>query len=87
MNDSTDIELRDDPWMSRAFISKLTTQVSLLYGKNPRLFEMYSCTMVKSGDPSFDPEMRTLDLGAAFRIPSFLPLAGGAGAFLMNLDS
>ena len=39
----------------------------LPYGKYPRLFEMYACTMVKSGDPSFDPETRTLNLGTTFR--------------------
>ncbi|MFT8663347.1 MULTISPECIES: replication protein RepA [Bifidobacterium] len=39
----------------------------LPYGKYPRLFEMYACTMVKSGDPSFDPEKRTLNLGTTFR--------------------
>ena len=97
MNDSTDIEIPDDPWMSHAFISKLMTQVSLPYrkpkngikeivrrngnlrvkftatgdclpyGKYPRLFEMYACTMVKSSDPSFDPDTRTLNLGTTFR--------------------
>lgn len=40
---------------------------SLPYGKYPRLFEMYACTMVKTGDPSFDPETRTLNLGTTFR--------------------
>ena len=39
----------------------------LPYGKYPRLFEMYACTMVKAGDPSFDPETRTLNLGTTFR--------------------
>jgi hypothetical protein len=39
----------------------------LPYGKYPRLFEMYACTMVKTGDSSFDPETRTLNLGTTFR--------------------
>ena len=39
----------------------------LPYGKYPRLFEMYACTMVKAGDSSFDPETRTLNLGTTFR--------------------
>ncbi|MEK0212209.1 replication protein RepA [Bifidobacterium mongoliense] len=97
MNDSTELEVPDDPWMSHAFISKLMTQVSLPYrkpkdgakevirrngsltvefhggtaglpyGKYPRLFEMYACTMVKTGDPSFDPASRILNLGTTFR--------------------
>jgi hypothetical protein len=49
-------------------IAKFTaTGDCLPYGKYPRLFEMYACTMVKSGDPSFDPETRTLNLGTTFR--------------------
>ena len=39
----------------------------LPYGKYPRLFEMYACTMVKTNDSSFDPETRTLNLGTTFR--------------------
>lgn len=39
----------------------------LPYGKYPRLFEMYACTMVKTNDPSFDPETRVLNLGTTFR--------------------
>ena len=39
----------------------------LPYGKYPRLFEMYACTMVKTGDPSFNPENCTLNLGTTFR--------------------
>ncbi|MFT9286521.1 MAG: replication protein RepA [Lacticaseibacillus paracasei] len=42
-------------------------RTGLPYGKYPRLFEMYACTMVKSGDPSFNPETRTLNLGTTFR--------------------
>lgn len=42
-------------------------RTGLPYGKYPRLFEMYACTMVKSGDPSFDPDTRTLNLGTTFR--------------------
>lgn len=39
----------------------------LPYGKYPRLFEMWACTMVKTGDPSFDPQTRSLNLGTTFR--------------------
>lgn len=95
MNDSTDIEIPDDPWMSHALISKLMTQVSLPYrkpknkevirrngnltvtfiaaadclpyGKYPRLFELWACTMVKTDDECFDPETNTLNLGSTFR--------------------
>jgi hypothetical protein len=42
-------------------------RTGLPYGKYPRLFEMYACTMVKSGDPSFDPGTRILNLGTTFR--------------------
>jgi hypothetical protein len=42
-------------------------RTGLPYGKYPRLFEMYACTMLKTGDPSFDLETRTLNLGTTFR--------------------
>jgi hypothetical protein len=44
-----------------------TTADCLPYGKYPRLFEMYACTMVKTNDPSFNPETNTLNLGTTFR--------------------
>ncbi|NMM97045.1 replication protein [Bifidobacterium sp. DSM 109960] len=47
---------------------------SLPYGKYPRLFELWACTMIKTGDPCFDPETNTLNLGATFR--EFLRLIG-----------
>lgn len=42
-------------------------RTGLPYGKYPRLFEMYACTMVKTNDLSFDIETRTLNLGTTFR--------------------
>lgn len=39
----------------------------LPYGKYPRLFEMWACTVVKTADPCFDPETRTIHLGTTFR--------------------
>lgn len=47
---------------------------SLPYGKYPRLFEMWACTMIKTGDPCFDSETNTLHLGTTFR--EFLRLIG-----------
>lgn len=39
----------------------------LPYGKYPRLFEMWSCTMIKTGDSCFNPVTNTLNLGTTFR--------------------
>ena len=39
----------------------------LPYGKYPRLFELWACTMIKTDDPCFDPETNTLHLGTTFR--------------------
>lgn len=39
----------------------------LPYGKYPRLFELWACTMIKTNDPCFDPETNTLHLGTTFR--------------------
>lgn len=39
----------------------------LPYGKYPRLFEMWACTMVKTGNSCYDPESRTIHLGTTFR--------------------
>lgn len=44
-----------------------TSADCLPYGKYPRLFEMWACTMVKTGDECFDPETNTLNLGTTFR--------------------
>ena len=46
----------------------------LPYGKYPRLFELWACTMIKTDDPCFDPETNTLHLGTTFR--EFLRLIG-----------
>jgi hypothetical protein len=47
---------------------------SLPYGKYPRLFELWACTMIKTGNPCFDPETNIIDLGSTFR--EFLDLIG-----------
>ena len=47
---------------------------SLPYGKYPRLFELWACTMIKTSNPCFDPETNTLHLGTTFR--EFLRLIG-----------
>lgn len=39
----------------------------LPYGKYPRLFEAWACTMVKTNNPCFDPNTNTLELGRSFR--------------------
>lgn len=39
----------------------------LPYGKYPRLFELWACTMVKTHDACFDEETNTLNLGTTFR--------------------
>ena len=39
----------------------------LPYGKYPRLFELWACTMIKTGDDCWNPETRTLNLGSSFR--------------------
>lgn len=52
----------------------VATGEMLPYGKYPRLMEMYACTMIKRGDPSFDPETNTFYLGSSFR--NFLKLLG-----------
>lgn len=35
--------------------------------KCPRLFELWACSMIKTGNSCFDPESNTLRLGATFR--------------------
>lgn len=47
---------------------------SLPYGRYPRLFELWACTMIKTGNECFDPETNTLHLGTTFR--EFLRLIG-----------
>lgn len=47
---------------------------SLPYGRYPRLFELWACTMIKTNNPCFDPETNTLHLGTTFR--EFLRLIG-----------
>ena len=103
VNDSSDdlAVPEDEPWMTRAFISKMATQVSLPYrqpksnkivrtnghltvtfsssdvlpyGKYPRLWEMWACTMIKTGNPCFDAETNTINLGSTFR--EFLRMIG-----------
>jgi hypothetical protein len=39
----------------------------LPYGKYPRLFEMWACTMIKTGDTCFNSATNTLNLGTTFR--------------------
>ena len=39
----------------------------LPYGKYPRLFELWACTMIKTNNPCFDPETNVLHLGTTFR--------------------
>lgn len=39
----------------------------LPYGKYPRLWEMWACTMIKTGDECFDPDTNVLNLGTTFR--------------------
>lgn len=48
-------------------VKYVATGKALPYGKYPRLMEMYACTMIKRGDPSFHPDTRILDLGSSFR--------------------
>lgn len=99
---SKDLQTPDEPWMSRGFISKIASQVSLPYkrpktkeverhngtlmvrystsedclpyGRYPRLFELWACSMIKTGNECFDPDTRTLHLGGTFR--EFLRLIG-----------
>lgn len=47
---------------------------SLPYGRYPRLFELWACTMIKTGNECFDPETNTLHLGSTFR--EFLRMIG-----------
>lgn len=47
---------------------------ALPYGKYPRLFELWACTMIKTRNECFDPETNTLNLGTTFR--EFLRLIG-----------
>lgn len=47
---------------------------SLPYGKYPRLFELWACTMIKTNNPCFNPETNTINLGTTFR--EFLRLIG-----------
>lgn len=47
---------------------------SLPYGRYPRLFELWACTMIKTNNPCFNPETNTLHLGTTFR--EFLRLIG-----------
>lgn len=51
-----------------------TGDYGLPYGKYPRLFEMWVCTMIKTGNPCFNPETNTINLGSTFR--EFLKLIG-----------
>lgn len=51
-----------------------TSKYGLPYGKYPRLFEMWACTMIKTGNECFDPETNTLHLGTTFR--EFLRMIG-----------
>ena len=37
------------------------------YGNYSRLFELWACTMIKTGDDCWNPETRTLNLGSSFR--------------------
>lgn len=46
----------------------------LPFGKYPRLFELWACSMIKTGNPCFDPESNTLRLGTTFR--EFLKILG-----------
>lgn len=39
----------------------------LPYGKYPRLFELWACTMIKTHDECWDPTTRTLHIGKSFR--------------------
>ena len=48
-------------------VKYVATGNALPYGKYPRLMEMYACTMIKRGDPSFHTDTRILDLGSSFR--------------------
>lgn len=51
-----------------------TTEDCLPYGKYPRLFELWACTMIKSYNDCFDPERNVLHLGTTFR--EFLRMIG-----------
>lgn len=44
-----------------------TSEDCLPYGKWPRLFELWACTMIKTGAGCFDPETNTLSMGTTFR--------------------
>lgn len=44
-----------------------TTSDCLPYGKYPRLFELWACTMIKSENDCWNPETRRLSLGSTFR--------------------
>ena len=46
----------------------------LPYGRYPRLFELWACTMIKTGNECFDPETNTMHLGTTFR--EFLRMIG-----------
>lgn len=67
---------RPSPGVSRIVRSNGTLSVTfsatntdgiLPFGKYPRLFEMWACTMVKTANPCYDPETRTIHLGTTFR--------------------
>ncbi len=44
-----------------------TSADCLPYGKYPRLFELWACTMIKTENKCFDPDTNTLNLGTTFR--------------------
>ena len=51
-----------------------TSEDCLPYGRYPRLFELWACSMIKTGADCFEPETRRLHLGKSFR--EFLSLIG-----------
>lgn len=58
-----------------SLVVKFTTSEDCLpYGRYPRLFELWACTMIKTGNACFDPETNTLYLGTTFR--EFLRMIG-----------
>jgi hypothetical protein len=44
-----------------------TSADCLPYGKYPRLFELWACTMIKTENECFDPDTNTINLGTTFR--------------------
>lgn len=51
-----------------------TSEDCLPYGRYPRLFELWACSMIKTGADCFEPETGKLHLGKSFR--EFLSLIG-----------